>query len=503
VATERFDELLAVHPAAAASTLPDRPSAGPTRYEAVRELFRGRLEILGPTTSLGLADSLGVSLSDADIALAALEREGVVLRGRFTPGITGLEWCDRRLLARIHRYTLDRLRAEIEPVSAADFMRFLFRWQRVESEERVAGLEGLASVLEQLDGYEVPAGAWEPDVLASRCQEYDPTLLDMLCLTGRVAWARLSATPATLGRPGARPIRTTPMALVLREHLDDWLALAGPKERPVPLSSGAEDLLGLLNRRGALFFAELVSGTGLLRTQAEQGLAELASAGLVTSDSFTGLRALLTKSDRRKPTLATAPRRYRSVPFSIDGAGRWARLERGPAEPDAEPARPIEFLARTLLRRYGVVFRRVLSRESLPVSWGELLRVYRRLEARGEIRGGRFVAGASGEQFALPDAIPRLRAVRRAAKEQDDRLVVVSGADPLNLTGFITPGDRVPALATNRIAWRHGVPIAAMESGSVRWFHPESDPTARLEVERALARKRISPTLRAYLGMTG
>ena len=449
-----------------------------------------------------------MSEGDADLALAALEREGVVLRGRFTPGATILEWCDRRLLARIHRYTLDRLRAEIEPVSAADFMRFLFRWQRIDPEHRVSGLEGLASVLEQLDGFEVPAKAWEPDVLAARCSEYDPALLDMLCLTGRVAWARLSAGGNPAARPASRPIRSTPVALPLRQHLGSWLAIAPTAEAPA-LSSYAQDVLAVLSRRGASFFTDLTAGSGLLATQVEQALAELAAAGLVTSDSFTGLRALLTPSDRRKPLVTRAAstdvRRHRTVNFGIEGAGRWSLLHPDAnsraAEPPSPPTAEVELLALTLLARYGVVFRRLLARESLTVPWRMLLQVYRRLEARGEIRGGRFVAGMQGEQFARPEAVAQLRAVRRAKEHVE--LVVLSAADPLNLTGLVTPGDRISALASNRIAWRNGVPVAALEGNEVRWLRDDVNPEDRLEIERALARKRISPALRGYLGMTG
>jgi ATP-dependent Lhr-like helicase len=502
VATERLHEVLAIHPSASIVP-PLRHAAIPPSADATRELLRGRMEIVGPTTATELANTLGISEGDADLALAALEREGVVLRGRFTPGATVLEWCDRRLLARIHRYTLDRLRAEIEPVSAADFMRFLFRWQRVDPEHRVSGLEGLGAVLEQLDGFEVPAKAWEPDVLAARCSEYDPALLDMLCLTGRVAWARLSAGGNPAARPASRPIRSTPVALPIRQHLGAWLALA-PTAEPPGLSSYAQDVLAVLSRRGASFFTDLTAGSGLLATQVEQALAELAAAGLVTSDSFTGLRALLTPSDRRKPLVTRAAsadvRRHRTVNFGIEGAGRWSLLHPDPNGRAVEPT-DIDLLATTLLARYGVVFRRLLARESLTVPWRELLQVYRRLEARGEIRGGRFVAGMQGEQFARPEAVAQLRAVRRAAKEVE--LVVLSAADPLNLTGLVTPGDRTSALASNRIAWRNGVPVAALEANEVRWFRDDVNPEEKLEVERALARKRISPALRGYLGMTG
>jgi ATP-dependent Lhr-like helicase len=456
----------------------------------VHELLRSRLGILGPVTAESLAAPLGATDAEAQSALAVLEGEGVVLRGRFTADSAGtVEWCDRRLLARIHRYTLNRLRAEIEPVSAADFMRFLLAWQRVAPGYRVAGLEGLAAVIEQLDGFEVPAGAWETDVLSARCEEYDPALLDTLCLTGRVGWGRVSAD----GRAAA-PIRSTPIALFLREHVSWWLA--GRSEASVEtLTQHARSVLEVLRSRGASFFPELLTGAGLLATQVEEALAELAAAGLVTSDGFTGLRALITPSAKRKP-LASATRRHRTVPFSIEGAGRWALL--GRAEPDAQSA--VERHARTLLRRYGVIFRRLLDREGSVPLWRELLMVYRRLEARGEIRGGRFVAGMAGEQFALPEAVGQLRSIRR--EPGGGELIGLSGADPLNLTGIITPGDRVPALAPNRVLYEDGVPVLAVIGGVARPLAPGVE--ARLAtLAPALVRKRVTPALRAQLAMSG
>jgi ATP-dependent Lhr-like helicase len=468
------------------------------RESAVRELLRGRLGILGPVTAAGLAASLGLPVIEAEAALAALEAEGVVLRGSFTPRVPGarpqLEWCDRRLLARIHRYTLHRLRAEIEPVSAADFMRFLLGWQRVDPEHRAAGLEGLATVIAQLEGFELPAGAWESDVLASRCEEYEPMLLDTLCLTGRVAWGRSPAAQRAGGAAG--PIRSTPIALFPRERAGHWLASRAGEEQP--LSSYAAAVREVLERRGASFFHELVQASGLLATQVEQALAELAGLGLVTSDSFAGLRALITPSSKRR-SLHGGQRRHRTVPYGIESAGRWSLL----GTPDALTASPsdrLTALAHTLLRRYGVVFRRVLDREPTAPPWRELLLVYRRLEARGEIRGGRFVSGMSGEQFALPEAVAQLRAVRR--QERAGRLVAVGAADPLNLTGIITPGERIPAVAKNRILYRDGVPVLALEGGEVKSLVP-GDEVPSPEMVQGLVRKQLTPALRAHLAMSG
>jgi ATP-dependent Lhr-like helicase len=469
------------------------------REVAVRELFRGRLGILGPVTARALAAPLGLPELEAEAALVALESEGVVLRGRFTPRTAGadgaVEWSDRRLLARIHRYTLHRLRAEIEPVSAADFMRFLAVWQRVDPEHHVAGLEGLAVVLGQLDGYELPAAAWESDVLSARCEEYEPTLLDTLCMSGRVAWGRLPEASRTGGASG--PIRTTPISLFLREHAGVWLTERGEGEEP-PLSTYAARVREVLEQRGASFFHELVPAAGLLATQVELALAELAGAGMVTSDSFAGLRALITPSSKRKPP-AGGQRRHRTVPFGIESAGRWSLLN-SPVARSAPQTDRVTAIAFGLLLRYGVVFKRLLTREPVAPPWRELLMAYRRLEARGEIRGGRFVSGMPGEQFALPEAVGQLRAVRR--QEASGRLVAVSGADPLNLTGIITPGYRVPAVTRNRILYRDGVPVLALEGGEVRSLVPGEETPAPEEVQ-ALVQKRLTPAMRAHLGLSG
>jgi ATP-dependent Lhr-like helicase len=501
-ASERIPE---VRGAGGQQSLPREERGGSgavSREDGIRELFRGRLGIIGPTTPVQLAASLNVSEGDADIALAALEGEGVVLRGQFTPSTNGaapLEWCDRRLLARIHRYTLNRLRAEIEPVSAADFMRFLFAWQRLDPEHRVAGLEGLASVIGQLDGFELPAAAWETDVLSGRLEEYDPMLLDTLCMMGRVAWGRTGgrAGGQADGRTGGRtagPIRSTPIALFLREHAADWLADKNGGE--YELSSYAGGVKEVLQHRGASFFHELVAIAGLLPTQVEQALGELAGLGLVTSDSFAGLRALITPASKRKP-LSGARRRHRTAPHGIESAGRWSLLA-GPV--DGWTDGRTELVAKTFLRRYGIVFKRLLARETGAPPWRELLMVYRRLEARGEIRGGRFVSGMSGEQFALPEAVGQLRSIRRL--QGNGHLVSVGAADPLNLTGILTPGDRIPGLTSNRVLYRDGVPVLAKEAGQLKSLTPdEGEPSA--ELVHALVRKASTPALHRYLGLAG
>jgi ATP-dependent helicase Lhr and Lhr-like helicase len=473
----------------------------PERDQALVDIVRGRLEIVGPTTHRAIASSLRLPLGDVEVALMVLEQQGNVLRGSFTPGTGEREWCDRRLLARIHRYTIQRLRSEIEPVSAADYMRFLFTWQKVDAQHHVSGPEGLMGIIEQLDGYEVPAVGWETEVLASRLDHYDPSFLDTLTLTGRVAWGRLS--PPT--RPGAGPfttgpVRSTPVALFRREHADIWLRLR-PVAGNLPLTAQARQVMDVLADHRATFFHEIVSRSKLLATHVEQALGTLVALGLVTSDSFAGLRALLLPAAKRRPLRTVRRSGPGQAPSGIEMAGRWSLLR----EPDGDVSSDggdevIEAQAWALLRRYGVVFRRVLMRETNLAPWRDLTRVYRRLEARGEIRGGRFVSGMSGEQFALPEAVGSLRAIRR--EERQGTLCGISAADPLNLTGIITPGERVPALVGNRVVYRDGVPLAAREAGKVRVL-TEFDPAERPVVEAALTKRRINPSLRVLLGRAG
>jgi ATP-dependent Lhr-like helicase len=400
------------------------------------DLLASRLEVLGPVMERALWSSrTPQGGNDPGSLLLSLEGQGRILRGRFTPGAAEIEWCDRRLLARIHRYTLSRLRAEIEPVSAAHYLRFLLHWQHVAGEDVVRGADGLLAVIEQLEGYELAAAAWEHDVLPARVADYGGEQIDQLCFSGRVAWGRLAAGTKA-------PLRTSPMALLLREHLPQWVSASHESES---LGSEAAAVRDALAKRGASFFHELVSASGLLPAFVERALAELAGAGIVTADSFAGLRALLARQDKRRNL--------------VQAAGRWSLLS-------SERTEDHEAVARTLLKRYGVVFRAMLARETQLPAWRDLVRVYRRLEARGEIRGGRFVAGFGGEQFAASDAVGRLRSVRKM--ERIDELVVLSAADPLNLVGIVTPESRVPAIHTNRVLFRDGLPLAALEGGELR-----------------------------------
>jgi len=523
VATERWPMLQAIYPHAAIEPLLLPPESELKRKwerdDAVRELVRGRMEIIGPITATALADFFELPRSEIDVALFALEAEGFVLRGQFHSGTPELQWCDRRLLARIHRLTINRLRAEIQPVSIAEFQRFLLAWQRVDAEHRLDGVGGVAAVLELLDGYEVSAAAWEPEVLALRVKDYSPQWLDQLCSTGRIGWGRLTPPQNHGGKPSA-PVRSSPVSLFTRQNLPHWFALStapGPSE----YSPDTAEVLESLARAGALFFGEIVKETGLLPSRVEQALSELAAQGCVTADSFEGLRALLLPLKKRAPfSEANRPRRHTTV-TSVEFAGRWSLLRlplrrdpvtaisesternnprRAPiaaasSDSASEHSEAVEVFARALLRRYGVVFRRLLERESLKVAWFELSRAYRRLEARGEIRGGHFVGGVSGEQFALPEAIGLLRSIRKAPPKGE--LIVISGSDPLNLVGMLSPGPRVTAIAASRIVLRDGVPLAALEGGKIIPLSSEATELHRV-LERTLRVGAMPVLLRPY-----
>jgi ATP-dependent Lhr-like helicase len=495
IAAERLPQFQALWPTAALEPAIAAPAAAAGANcgleEALIEIVRGRLEGLGPVTREALAAPLGLGEHEIAAALAALEAEGFAMRGRFTLAAVGEEWCERRLLARIHGYTVKRLRAEIEPVAARDFLRFLLTWQRVAPDARMQGPDAIDAVLAQLEGFEAPAAAWESEILPARLAGYEPRWLDDCCLAGRVTWMRLRPRAGRSGNGGdsrASPVRTTPITLLARRHAAHWTSLSPPPDDVEP-SIRAQAVAEYIEQRGASFFDELVEGTGLLRTQLEEALAELVALGLVNSDSFGGLRALLVPSPERRP-FAGGHRRRRTAKFGMEAAGRWALARRPASAKSGPPAQArfelIEHVARTLLLRYGVVFWRLIEREAawLP-PWRDLLRVYRRLESRGDIRGGRFVAGFSGEQFALPDAVGMLREVRR--QPAAGALVSLSGADPLNLVGILTPGPKLAALTGNRLLYRDGLPIALLAAGEVQ-FLETLDPASEWEAHKALLR---------------
>ena len=430
----------------------EAPAPGSASDHAVR----GHLASLGPTTAAELAARTGLPTSTVDAALARLEARGVAVRGRFDPARDEEQVCDRALLARIHRYTIARLRKEVRPVAVSDFLRFLIRWQRVHPEERTVGEGGLLSVIEQLSGFEAAAAAWEADLLPARVEGYRPDLLDRLCLSGHVAWGRLAPPPL---EPGARPSRATPTALFPRADLEALLQAAAPARAEEPKLRGpAHRILELLDARGALFFAEIAAGTGLLPVQVEDGLRELVAVGRVSADGWSSLRKLLTPSALRRRSRRGRP--ARGVPGAAAPEGRWGLL-RSLAEPELDDVE--EKAAWRLLRRYGVVFRDGLAREWLPGRWRGIHRALRRFEARGQVRGGRFVEGFVGEQFALPEAVTLLRRARNAGPSGNE--LWISASDPLNLAGILTPGPRIPAAPDRRILLRDGLPVAVEDKG--------------------------------------
>ncbi|MGC2030667.1 MAG: DEAD/DEAH box helicase [Steroidobacteraceae bacterium] len=484
----------------------------PMSDESLVEIVRGRLEGLGPVTASAVAASLALPASKINIALGKLEAEGFAMRGRF--GASGAtdstgasapgagqpeeEWCERRLLARIHRYTVKRLRAEIEPVQARDFVRFLCEWQRVLPESRMQGPDALAAVLSLLEGYEAPAGAWESEIIPARIPTYEPQWLDEHCRAGRFTWTRLaapgalqSAAPAVSAEPGrgVSPIRSTPITLLARRNVPLWAAFAG-QSGPVHLTSRARGVAEFIREHGASFFDEILEQVRMLPVEVEEALAELVALGLVNSDSFAGLRVLLMPSGRRgKSNSYTVRRKRRLALFGMADAGRWALVRRPAAGAPHRGDEAVELIVRTLLRRWGVIFWKLLGREAnwLP-PWRDILMCCRRLEARGEIRGGRFVAGFSGEQYATPEAVGLLRDVRR--KPNSQQLVSLSAADPLNLVGIITPGARLASLAGNRLLYRDGVPIATYAADEVHYLEelPEAE---KWQVQTALLRRHV------------
>jgi ATP-dependent Lhr-like helicase len=476
VAAERAGAFMRIVPEATFERpLPAIAGDTPDRTEAVLKLVQGWMQHIGPTWASELALRLGMSQEDIEDGLLRLEAAGSVLRGRFratapqAPDSGASEFCDRRLLARIHGLTIGRLRREIEPVAPATFMRWLLDWQHIAPGSQLQGERGTLEVLRQLQGFEAPARSWEPALLARRIRHYDPAVLDQLCLTGVVGWGRLSPHPATLtlaradGEPPARrrviPTSVAPITFFVREDAD-WLTPRTPAETgELPgLSRQARIVIEHLQRAGASFFADLVRHTKLLKSEVETALWELVAAGLVTADGFDNLRALVDPKRRAGHGSGKTSRPRHS-------AGRWSVLHAGqPADRTAQ----LESTCRMLLRRYGVVFRELLARESVLPPWRDLLITFRRLEDRGDVRGGRFVSEFVGEQFALPVAVESLRATRQAGPS--GQVVTVSGADPLNLVGVIMPGERVAPTGTRFVRFRDGVPD---ESAAISSFPAE------------------------------
>jgi ATP-dependent helicase Lhr and Lhr-like helicase len=526
VAAERIEWFQAMHPAETglapshaanrsgedAATAAASSVSTPTFDDAILAAVQGWMTHLGPTTATELGQLLALSPTEVEKALLRMEASGTILRGKFRPHAASpgdeTEWCERRLLARIHRLTVVTLRKQIEPVTAAQFMNWLLRWQHIAPGTQVRGEHGTLEVIRQLQGFEIPANAWERFVLGRRISDYDPALLDQLCLGGIVGWGRLSPHPATLDgsggddtegeRPGAPaprrtrrviPTRVAPIAFFVREDAD-WMRPRHPGAEDSStsfLSPVAQSLLELLKQRGALFFPDMVRATGKLKAEVETGLWELVAAGLVTADGFENLRALVTPKNLGSGA-SVGGMRIAKIRRPRHAAGRWSLLHTDSA---ADRDRTAESCCWMLLRRYGVVFRDLLARETNLPRWRELQIAFRRLEDRGEVRGGRFVSGFLGEQFALPIAVESLRSSRKTSAlssrfpvpdsptpTADEKAsvsgpapmtgerVVISAADPLNLVGIIVPGERIPAISGRSVTFRDGI------------WEPEGEPLA-------------------------
>ena len=479
VAAERLGQVLQVVPAAQSDPPIDAVDGlrggAESRESALVELIRSRLEMLAATTAEAVASGLNIEIFEIRNTLQALEIEGFVMQGHFR-GMAGdePEWCERRLLARISRYTIKSLRRQIEPVSPDEYMRFLFDWHEIGHDD-AEGPEAVRRALDRLQGFAAPAAAWEGSLLAQRVSGFLPVYLDECLASGEFAWLRPAGQSgeSTPSRKSG-PVRNTPIALIARADAAIWAPLFARDVAP-ELSLHAQKVVALLRENRATFFADIVRVTGLLRTEAEAALGELVANGLVTSDRFAGLRSLITPSAKR----ARFSRPRRSGRVSIDAAGRWALIASGNDARDGTGGdysdADVERIAWALLERYGVVFRTVLQRESrLLPPWRRLVRMLRRLEARGEVRGGRFVNGFSGEQFAAPHAVDLLRQAQRAERPVVERRIVVSAADPLNLAGIVTPGQRVASTARNRLLYRAGVPIAVYIGGEFTWLGSRS-----------------------------
>jgi len=478
VAAERLHWLHAIQPAARIEPKlllsQELAQSSISAEDALGKTVQGWLDVLGPVTVEELARKLGLPAAQVEAAMLQLESAGVVLRGDFTGRRGTIEWCERGLLARIHRLTLGRMRKEIEPVSAVEFMKFLLHWQQVAAPAKPRGREGVLQVIRQLQGLELPAPAWEQHVLPARVENYDPTDLEHLCLAGVVAWGRLRSElpsdPEAEGEQRRRrraPGRSAPIAFLLREDRDYFLRDGAEPSAPLPgLSPAARQAAEYLQQHGASFLSDIARRTGLLKVRAEEALWELVARGVATGDGIAGLRTLLTPEKKRQAprsrlrVIAGGQSPVRSMPV-----GRWSLWREAHALHEIKEEEALEYQARQLLLRYGVFFRELLARENCAPSWRQLLQIYRRLEARGEIRGGRFVNGFVGEQFALPEAVDRLRAQRRLQETQPP--VIVSAADPLNFVGVLSPGGRISPFSNQSIAYADGVPIESGPLGAV------------------------------------
>jgi len=467
-----------------------------SKDEALIAILRLRLGGLGPVSVNKLAEDLGEPEKDLCAALLALETEGFVFRGQYTPELQIEEWCERRLLQRIHKYTIEALRQSIEPICVQDFMRFLFQRHHMDSSDKPTGPHSLQKLLDQLEGYQSPAGAWESDIIPARLAQYDPQWLDVLCMSGKFLWGRFkpSATAERIKKAG--PVKSTPIGLLARKNMNLWGQVSASDSSKRSLSHHAQTILEFLKLQGASFFDDMDSQNRLLNWDVEKAIGELVAHGLISNDSFSGLRALLTPSTKKSSRHRRHP--SQKTIFGIEHAGRWSLIPKSTDQQKGSiKAELIEQLIFIYLKRWGILFRSILETEVFAPPWRVVVRVLRRLELKGTLRGGRFVAMVSGEQFARPETVEQLRRIRKQKKTGE--LISISAADPLNLLGILYPENKVSALTHNRILFRDGIPIAARVGKETCFLRdiPKKDQWA---FQKALIRKTFPPHLRAYLG---
>jgi ATP-dependent Lhr-like helicase len=432
--------------------------------EAIAQLLRGHLEISGITTIDRLAEVSTLTPGRVAAGLAYLEQSGFALQGHYTPDATastGPEWVSRRLLARMHSYSRRTRRGGVEPATAQDFMRFLLRWQHVAPGTQLTGEVGLLSVVEQLQGFDAAAVTWEPDLLGARLRRYDPAWLDRLCHDGEVAWLRMNPPTRAVDAPAVAPSKATPISLVARADLP-WLLLAARStgDPGEPVVGATAEIIEVLRERGACFAAELGAATNRLPEDIERALWDGVARGLVMSDGFGAIRSRVAANGRRSSEVRRFSRLARGPRLATAAAGRWSLVPTADAVAltdlaNADRDELAEAVAELLLHRWGVVFRDLVVHDSLRFPWRDLQWALRRLEDRGLVRGGRFVSGFSGEQYALPAAHEQLTQVRRSPREGER--VTVNATDPLNLVGLIVPGAKVPAVRTRHVTFVDGV----------------------------------------------